>query len=199
MGTGFSNVEPAFIGRKSQTIGPSEIPDYRLEISSLGIEAIERRRLFRLLSPAFVVVEESVKRIAKPDRSIPFDDDVIRGVQSFAGGCVDEGAEASVVLQSGDTTAAVVALNQTSLWITCLPVGVVRGLHEHAESFAFAPAQRLVVGDVVEEKTVVVPKPEGPLQPAKSVGQPLQFGIEQHQLVESGIKAFSARRRLSHG
>ena len=59
MGTGFSNVEPAFIGRKSQTIGPSEIPDYRLEISSLGIEAIERRRLFGLLSSCLLYTSPS--------------------------------------------------------------------------------------------------------------------------------------------
>ena len=61
-------------------------------------------------------------------------------------------------------------LNQSSLPVSGLTVGIVRWTEEGGDAVLLAPAKRAVVGYVVKEKAVVIPKPNGTFHPAKTVG-----------------------------
>ena len=107
-------------------------------------------------------------------------------------GSVNERGDVPVVLNTGEFSLAVVARDQPALTIAGLAIGKAGWFPEHTHPVLLVPAQGAVVGNVVKEQALVIAKPHWPLQPAEALGQQLQLGVEQHQLVKAWVVALGA-------
>src|SRR4029077_13898437 len=68
--SGFGYVQSSFVGRKREPIGTIEIVRDDSYVARFRFEPVDRRRLFRRLPSAFIVVRDAIEWIGEPDRTV---------------------------------------------------------------------------------------------------------------------------------
>ena len=65
----------------------------------------------------------------------------------------------SIQLSAGEASAAVMTLNEASLAVPGLTIGVVRRAYKCADAVLRTPAQSAVVWNIVKQQAIVIAKP----------------------------------------
>src|SRR5712671_6721822 len=125
--TGFDNVELSLIGRKTKTVWPVDVAGYDRGGGGPAVHSIDVGRQFRRRLLAFVITEDAEGRIGEPDRTVGFDDHVVRRVEPLAVEPVENDGDRAVILGAGDPPPLVLAGDEPALAVAAIAVGVVGG------------------------------------------------------------------------
>ena len=87
--SGFGYVQSSFVGRKSEPVGTIEIARDNPYLARFRFKPVDRRRLFRPLPSAFIVVRDALEWISEPDRTIRLHYNVVRRIQSLTSMAID--------------------------------------------------------------------------------------------------------------
>src|SRR5208337_1885348 len=123
--TRLRDIKEAFIGGECQAIRPIEVPRHDPDRAALRIEAINCRRLLRLLPSALVIVHDSINRVGEPDRAIGFHDDIVRRVQALTAVPLHQDRDPAVIFGAVQAPAAMRAHYEAALPVARLPIRIV--------------------------------------------------------------------------
>ena len=189
-GAAFHHVQHRTVRREGQAVGAGQVRQQRLQPACRRIQAehpLEGQLGFGRF--AFPEAVDAERRVGEPQRAVPRARDVIGRVQPPAFEAFGQHRDRAVVLGAGDAARQVLAAHQPSLQVPCMPVGVVRGLAEHADrARALVPAQDAVVRDVRYQQVASVAEPHRALGPVHAGGQLLHRAAEQPQRQEGWVQ-----------
>ncbi len=102
-------------------------------------------------------------RIAKPDRTVRFDDHVVRRIETLAAITIGQHGDRAVVFGARDAARQMLAAHESALAVARMAVRIIRRLTERADRAArFVPTQDAVVGDVAPQQIAAVAEPDRP-------------------------------------
>ena len=182
----------AFVGGQGEAVWPDEVVDDRADLSARAVDAehVVLSELAVSLVP-FVVRENAVRRIGKPDRSVRSDDGVVGAVQALALVVVGDDSQAAVVLGPDDAPTTVLARDQPALAIDGVAIRVVGRLAKHADrAVALVVSQHPVVGDVREDEVARGGEVRRALGPSRAGPEALDVGRSIEAVEESRIEDF---------
>ena len=106
----------------------------------------------------------------------------------------DDRSHPPVVLGPIETPVLMGAVDEATLPVASLAIGVARGGAVQANAGAIDPAQCAVIGDVLEQQAMTVAYPHRPLDPTEPRGQLLQPGVRQHERRKLSVQRFDCGR-----
>ncbi len=81
---GVYNVEFGFVRRKAETVGLGKITGDHRGLATLRIDAIDIGGQFKLGACPFVVEQDAIARVGKPDAAVRMDDNIVGRVEALA-------------------------------------------------------------------------------------------------------------------
>src|SRR5690606_749206 len=120
------DIKFCLVGRESQSVGLVKI-SYDCRQFAIGwIQTIDiLRRLFWFCLIAFVIGEDSIGWISKPDRAIRTNNHIVGRIQLLAVETICQDSDAAIDFGAGNATAAMLASDEPTLTITTIPIGKV--------------------------------------------------------------------------
>jgi len=138
---------------------------------------------------AFIVAQDAVSRIGKPDAAVGVYGQIVRSIEQLALEVVGQHGDGSVVFGARDPACIVLAGNETALAIARVAVAVIRRLAEDADfSSVFEPAQDAIVGNVAPQQIPAVTEPNRAFGPAASGVEALDDSIGGDELRKARIE-----------
>lgn len=133
------DIEFFFVRRKCQSIRIDEVGDNRCELAVCS----DAEDICVLLLPlglgSLPFAIDAEERIAKPDRVVGFDNDVVGRIQALALETISENCDLAVLLGARDAPRdGMFAGYQPPLAVARIPIGVIRRAAKNAEALVFS-------------------------------------------------------------
>ena len=175
------------VGRDRQLAGRAVQPEHEAA-TQLGVGLV-----------ALPVVEDPVRRIGEPDRSVRGDDDVVRRVEPPALVPVDDGRAAAIGLVARDASQAVLAGEDAPVVVERVAVGEIGRAVEVGDAVGGRPAMDDVAPHVAPDQGVLARHVDGPLGPQTAARVPDEFGVGRDEALEARIAHDPLDRTRRHG
>src|SRR4029079_16307807 len=114
-------------------------------LSCFRIDAINRWLEFRLRLEAFIVSQNPVHGVSKPDRAIWMHHDIVGRIQPLALEFIGDHGYGPAIFVARDAASAMLAGKLAALKIEGVAVAISRGTAEHADAIVLFPPPHLHV------------------------------------------------------
>ena len=186
-----SDIQQAFIRRKRQTVWFDVVvrhdADVARRVNSVDMACSD----FALRTVPFVVYQNSVTWVGKPNRSIRFNHDVVWRVQLFAIEGVRDNRDGSVMFRTCDAACQMFAGYKPPLPIDRMAIGIVGRLPKRGYgAICLIIPHDAVVRDIRPKQVSTRGKPHRSLGPTRPCPKPLDPGVTDQTCSELGLDDF---------
>ncbi|MDA9433659.1 hypothetical protein XH88_18035 [Bradyrhizobium sp. CCBAU 51627] len=161
------DIQPRFVRRQSQAIGPHEIVSDHIERSG-GIQSVDSPGKLGFLLDALIVAVDAVPGVGEPHRTVRGHNHVIWRAEAFPLIPVRQDGDGPVQLGASNSSKVLTA-DKAPIAIAGMPIRIIRRVSKYPQvSIRLEPAINAVVWNIAEEKTTIVPEVDRSLHPSKA-------------------------------
>jgi hypothetical protein len=145
--------------------------------------------VFTFFGMPFVVAQNAVGRIGKPDRIVGFDHRIVRRIQAVLAESIHQNRDGAVRFSPGHPPRAMFTRDQATLAITGITVAII-GRHPKNADLLPGESEHPVVWDITPQQIISVSEVDRSLGPKAPIVKPFHPTIRQRQIQKTFVVDF---------
>ncbi len=192
---GIGDIECLFIRREGQPVRLDIIGRHPCHSTGVRVPSIDMAGTdLAVRPPPFIIHQDAVGRVGKPDRSVRPDHNIIRRIETLAFNAVGKHRDRPVMLGPGDAAGQVFAGDKSSLSVNRVAVRILRWLAKHRyRGIGIIKAHHPVIRDIGPDEIAASGKPGRSFTPSAASPQPFDMGMAKRATSKFRFDDFDSR------